>query len=87
MKPLHNQIGGRHYVDLAIQPVEYIHANQMTFLEGNVVKYVTRHRSKNGKADILKAMHYLELILELEYGLESQDGGKPPSPPFAEYGP
>lgn len=66
--PLSTQVGGGHYKDLKIQPVEYIHANSMPFIEGCVVKYVTRHRAKNGKADIEKAIHFLQILLELEYG-------------------
>ena len=62
------QIGGNHYKDCKIQPVEYIHANQLDYFEGNVIKYVTRHRTKGeGKKDIEKAIHYAELILELYY--------------------
>ena len=68
MNALQKQEGGGHYKSLKIQPVEYITANSIPYLEGNVIKYVTRHKSKNGKEDILKAIHYLELILELEYG-------------------
>jgi hypothetical protein len=62
------QVGGKHYADMAIQPVVFVHANGLTYLEGNVVKYVSRHRRKNGAEDIRKAIHYLELILQLEYG-------------------
>ena len=65
--PLDTQEGGSHYKDLAIQPVEYIHANKIGYFEGCVIKYVTRHKDKNGAADIRKAIHYLELLLELEY--------------------
>lgn len=68
VRALDKQEGGGHYKGLKIQPVEYITANSIPYLEGNVIKYVTRHKSKNGKEDILKAIHYLELILELEYG-------------------
>jgi hypothetical protein len=66
----HNQVGGSHYL-LPIQPVDYIHANKLTYLEGNVVKYVTRHRNKNGAEDVKKAIHYLQMILEKEYGVEN----------------
>lgn len=66
MSPTDRQEGGSHY-DLPIQPLEYIHKNSLTYMEGNVVKYVSRHRRKNGAQDILKAIHYLELILEYEY--------------------
>lgn len=65
---LDKQVSGNHYKDCGIQPIEYIHANGLDYFQGNVVKYVTRHKDKNGKADIEKAIHYLELILELQYG-------------------
>lgn len=65
--PLEKQVSGTHYKDCGIQPIEYIHANGLNYFEGNAVKYITRHRKKNGKADIEKAIHYLELMLELEY--------------------
>lgn len=61
------QIGGNHYKDLKIQPIEYIHANGLDFFEGNVVKYISRHRYKNGKKDLEKAKHYIDLLIELEY--------------------
>lgn len=66
-KALDVQIGGGHYKGCAIQPVEYIHANSIGYLEGNVIKYVTRHGSKNGKQDLEKAIHYLQLLVEMEY--------------------
>ena len=65
---LDKQIGGDHYKECKIQPVEYIQANQLDYFEGNVIKYVTRHRTKGeGKKDIEKAIHYAQLILELYY--------------------
>ena len=64
------QVGGGHYKDLAIQPVEYIHKNNLTYLEGNVVKYITRHKSKNGEQDVRKAIHYCQLILKMQYDTE-----------------
>jgi len=60
------QVGGNHYL-LNIEPWDYIIANQLGYLEGNVIKYVSRHKKKGGRADILKAIHYLEKILEVEY--------------------
>jgi hypothetical protein len=63
---LMKQVGGSHYKDKAIQPIEYIHANKMGFCEGNVVKYITRWKEKNGVADLEKAKHYIELLIELE---------------------
>jgi len=64
---LNVQVGGGHYKNFGIQPVEYIHANNLSFLEGNVVKYITRHKAKNGIEDIKKVIHYCQLIMELEY--------------------
>jgi hypothetical protein len=61
------QESGNHYKDKGIQPIVYIHANNLGFCAGNVVKYVTRYKTKGGAADIRKAIHYLELLLELEY--------------------
>lgn len=69
---LNKQVSGNHYKDCGIQPIEYIHANGLSYLEGNVIKYTTRHSKKNGKADIEKAIHYLELILEMEYKGETE---------------
>jgi|TARA_R100000656_G_scaffold62283_1_gene48021 hypothetical protein len=67
--PLTKQVGGSHYKSCGIQPVEYIHANDLNYFEGNVIKYITRHRTKgDGRKDIEKVIHYAELILQLEYG-------------------
>ena len=63
---LNVQVDGSHYKNLAIQPVEYIHANGLGFCEGSVVKYVTRWRAKNGIADLKKARHFIDLLIELE---------------------
>jgi hypothetical protein len=60
------QVGGEHYKDLKIQPVEYIHSNGLGFCEGNVIKYVTRWRAKDGINDLRKARHYLDLLITLE---------------------
>ena len=63
---LSKQVAGDHYKDQPIQPVEYIHANAIGYFEGNVIKYVSRWRKKNGIADLEKAKHYIELLIELE---------------------
>jgi hypothetical protein len=65
---LSTQVGGSHYKDFTIQPVEFINANQLGFCEGNIIKYVTRHRKKNGRQDLEKALHYIKLLIELDYG-------------------
>ena len=67
-KALDHQEGGTHYKGMAIQPVEFIHRNGIGFMEGNVLKYIVRHREKNGAQDVRKAIHYCRMILELEYG-------------------
>lgn len=66
MNALDKQVDGNHYKDLPIQPIEYIHANAMGYMEGNVIKYISRWRKKNGLADLEKAKHYIELLIELE---------------------
>jgi hypothetical protein len=63
---LDKQVSGSHYKDKGIQPIIYIHANNLGFCEGNVVKYVTRWREKGGVADLRKAIHYIELLIQLE---------------------
>lgn len=67
VKASEDQIGGSHYKDMAIQPSEFCQRNQLNWCEANVVKYVARHRNKNGRKDIEKAIHYLNLLLEWEY--------------------
>ena len=66
MTALARQEGGDHYKNLSIQPVEYIHANNIPFIEGCVIKYVTRWRVKNGVADLKKARHFIDLLIDLE---------------------
>jgi len=66
MKAIKQQVGGDHYSKLAIQPVEYINKNNLTYLQGNVIKYVTRYKDKNGVEDLQKAKHYIDLLIELE---------------------
>ena len=64
--PLDVQIGGGHYKGKKIQPVEYIHANELNFLEGCIVKRITRWRDKNGIEDLQKIKHEVDLLIELE---------------------
>ena len=63
-KAINEQIGGTHYRDKAIQPIEYILANDLGFCEGNIIKYVSRYKDKNGLEDLKKAKHYLEFLIE-----------------------
>jgi len=65
---LNKQEGGNHYKNMKIQPIEFITANNLGFIEGNVVKYICRHEAKNGAEDIKKVIHYCELLLQTKYG-------------------
>jgi hypothetical protein len=70
--PLKYQPGGSHYIDQGIQPIEYIIANGLDFCQGNVVKYVTRYKYKNGLQDLLKAKHYIEFLIKEEMKKEEK---------------
>lgn len=59
------QVGGDHYKKNAIQPWDYITSNQLGYLEGNIVKYVSRWKDKGGRQDLEKARHYLDKLLEV----------------------
>ena len=61
------QVGGSHYKDMAIQPIDYIVKNGLSYLDGNVIKYISRHRAKNGAEDIHKAIDYCKRLLKAEY--------------------
>jgi len=60
------QVSGNHYKEKEIQPWDYVYANNLGYFEGNCVKYVSRWRDKGGIADLQKAIHYLEKLIELE---------------------
>lgn len=61
------EIAGRHYADRAIQPIEQIASDGLDFVQGNVLKYITRYKFKNGDEDLRKAEHYCELGYELKF--------------------
>lgn len=58
------QVGGDHYEKQAIEPIEYITKNGLGFCEGNVVKYITRYKDKNGLEDLKKALWYVTYLIE-----------------------
>lgn len=62
---LQTQIGGTHYKNLVMQPIEFIIKAKLSFIQGNIVKYITRYKNKNGKQDIEKCIHYAKLAIEL----------------------
>ena len=72
-KPLNTQIGGNHYKNLKIQPIEYIMANNLNYCQGNAIKYLTRYKDKNGLEDLKKAKHYINILIQLEYPNEIKD--------------
>ena len=70
MSNLIKQVGENHYSKMAIQPIEFIHANNIPFIEGSIIKYICRHKSKNGREDLEKAKHLIDILLEIEYDKE-----------------
>ena len=58
------QVAGTHYKSKAIQPWDYIVGNDLGYLEGNIVKYVSRWKDKGGVDDLKKARHYLDKLIE-----------------------
>jgi len=62
--PQSKQIGGNHYKNFTIQPYEFISKNNLSFFQGNVVKYVCRYLNKNGIEDLEKIKHYCELEIK-----------------------
>ena len=66
-KILDTQIGGDHYKRHKIQPIDFIYENEIGFIEGNIIKYVMRHKHKNGLEDLKKALHYLQILIDKEY--------------------
>lgn len=66
VKASETQIGGSHYSDMAIQPIEFIHKNNLSFIQGNIIKYVCRYKDKGGIQDLNKAKHCIDLLIELE---------------------
>ena len=57
------QVGGDHYSKMTIQPIEFINANGLSYMQGNVIKYVCRYRDKNGIEDLEKAKHYIDMMI------------------------
>ena len=68
-KAFFKQIGGSHYKKYKIQPSRFINDNRILFAEGNAIKYICRHQDKGGKQDLLKAIHYIEMIIERDYNV------------------
>ena len=65
--PYSTQVGGDQYQEYEIQPSVFINGNKLLFAEGNAIKYICRHKLKGGKEDLLKAKHYIDMIIERDY--------------------
>jgi len=72
-KTLDKQIGGSHYINMKISPLEYIEANNIGFSEGNIIKYISRYRAKNGLEDLYKAKQYLDVVIKREEENEARN--------------
>lgn len=77
MSAFDTQVSGNHYSKLAIQPMQYSMANKLDACQHTIIKYVTRFRDKGGLADLQKARHVLDMLIELEYGSKSENAEKP----------
>lgn len=62
------QVGGNHYKDMPIQPAQFALENKLDYCQANAIKYICRHEHKNGKEDLEKAKHYIDLLIEHHYG-------------------
>ena len=67
MSAYKKQVAGSQYINFKIQPSKFINDNKILFAEGNAIKYICRHSYKGKKEDIMKAIHYLEMIIERDY--------------------
>jgi len=72
MNPYKKQIGGNHYLKMKIQPSEFINKNKLQFAEGNAIKYICRHASKGEIKDLEKAKHYIDMIIDRDYGAQNK---------------
>jgi hypothetical protein len=66
-KPLGTQVGGDHYSSMKIEPIDFIHANNLDYFQGNIIKYAVRHKKKNGVEDLLKIIHYAQMAIDKQY--------------------
>ena len=67
MSAYDKQVGGKHYIKYKIQPSKFVTENKLLYPEGSVIKYILRHQDKGGKQDLLKAIHFIEMIIERDY--------------------
>ena len=72
MSAYKKQIGGKHYLKYKIQPSKFVVENKLLYPEGCVIKYILRHQDKGGKQDLLKAKHFIDMIIERDYKDEKE---------------
>ena len=72
MSVYNKQIGGKHYLKYKIQPSKFVVENKLLYPEGCVIKYILRHQDKGGKQDLLKAKHFIDMIIERDYSEEKE---------------
>ena len=72
MSAYDKQVGGSHYLKYKIQPSKFVIENKLLFPEASVIKYMLRHQDKDGKKDLLKAIHFIEMIIERDYSEEKE---------------
>ena len=74
--PFDRQVGGSHYKGFKIQPLAFIHENNIPYIEGCIIKYIVRWRAKNGIEDLEKAKHLIECLITLENHLKTRSDGE-----------
>lgn len=67
------QIGGNHYKDMKIQPVEFCMKNNLNYCQSSAIKYICRYKNKNGEQDLDKAIHFIQLLKQIEYEVKSRN--------------
>ena len=72
MSAYDKQVGGKHYIKYKIQPSRFVVENKLLYPEGCVIKYILRHQDKGGKQDLLKAKHFMDMIIERDYKDEKE---------------
>jgi len=72
MSAYNKQVGGKHYLKYKIQPSRFVVENKLLYPEGCVIKYILRHQDKGGKQDLLKAKHFIDMIIERDYSEEKE---------------
>ena len=73
--PNQRQVGGDHYKSMAIQPGIFCQRNGMKFFESSAIKYLCRHKRKNGVEDLQKAIHFIELLIAEDYPEAGSNNG------------